>query len=149
MGTQSDLPAKNYALIKTIFLLTDDGDRRLLQTFGLSVARFSALTCLAEDKPLTATDLCQRLLCNKANITRLVDGLEKEGLIARTPDEADGRRTYLTLTAVGKKRWSEANLMYQSSIEARFGCLSTEEEHMLHTLLSQLSSALQDHLRTA
>lgn len=147
MASQSDdLPLKNYMLIKALFLLSDDGDRRLLQQFELSTARFDLLGNLAAHESLTAADLCKLLLCDKANVTRLLDGLEADGLVKRTPDKADGRRTRVTLTAAGRRRWTEANDAHQASIQDRFGKLSLEESRTLQQLLKRLEVTLTEHL---
>jgi DNA-binding MarR family transcriptional regulator len=140
------LPAQSYALIQQIFLLGDDLDRRLLQGFGLSVARFNLLRHLAEQGPLTPTDLCGRLLCDKANVTRLLDGLQGEGLLERSPDPADGRRTQVNLTPAGQLRLAEAALAYHASVQTRFDCLSTPQSLTLSELLQLLKSALQSQL---
>ncbi len=149
MASPSDLSVNNYLLIKNLFLLSDDGDRRLLQSFDLSTARFNLLEQLAASESLTAADLCQRLLCDKANVTRLLDGLEGDGLVKRTPDKADGRRTRVTLTAAGRRRWTEAHEAHQASIRERFGRLSLEEASTLQQLLSRLEADLKASLAAA
>ncbi len=144
-----DLPLENYMLIKGLFLLSDDGDRRLLQQFELSAARYDLLGNLAAHDSLTAADLCKLLLCDKANVTRLLDGLESDGLVRRAPDKADGRRTRVTLTAAGRRRWTEAHEAHQASIRDRFGRLSPEEASTLQQLLSRLEADLKANLAAA
>ena len=146
MADESPIPMQIYQRIKQIFLLGDDGDRRLLQTFGLSVARFDALTHLATRKGLVAADLATLMLCDKANIARLLDSLERDGFVQRSPDETDGRRSCITLTPLGQERWAEAHAAYQMSVIERFGHLSPDEEDSLNIQLSRLMIALQSQL---
>lgn len=146
MTDQSDLGLQNYELIQQIFLLGDDLDRRQLLAFGLSVSRFNLLRHLEKRGRLTATDLCQLLLCDKANVTRLLDGLEREGLVRRTPDNADGRRAYVTLTLAGQTRLKEANEAYQASVLNRFNGFSSQEKLTLNELLGLLKTAFHERL---
>jgi DNA-binding MarR family transcriptional regulator len=147
MDTPPSLPAQSYALIQQIFLLGDDLDRRLLQGFGLSVARFNLLRHLAGQGPLSPGELCGLLLCDKANVTRLLDGLEQATLVERTPHPGDGRRSQVSLTPAGRARLQQAALAYQASVQARFDCLSSDQKLTLSELLQLLKSALQANLR--
>lgn len=101
---------------------------------------------LAERGPLTATDLCTLLLCDKANVTRLLDGLKREGLVKRTPDENDGRRTCITLTPSGETRLKEANEAYRASVINRFSGMSFQEKSTLNEILNRIKKALQEQL---
>jgi DNA-binding MarR family transcriptional regulator len=146
MTETPDLMLQNYSLIQQIFLLGDDLDRRLLAGFDLSVSRFNLLKHLADRGPLTATNLCTLLLCDKANVTRLLDGLEREGLVKRTPDENDGRRTCITLTPTGETRLQEANAAYKASVINRFSGLSLSDKSSLNETLNQIKTTLQEQL---
>jgi len=146
MNETSDLVLQNYSLIQQIFILGDDLDRRLLAAFNLSVSRFNLLKHLADRGSLTATNLCVLLLCDKANVTRLLDGLEREGLVKRTPDQYDGRRTSVTLTPSGETRLQEANSAYAASVIDRFSGLAFQDQSTLNETLNQIKNALQEHL---
>jgi DNA-binding MarR family transcriptional regulator len=146
MIERPDLTLQNYSLIQQVFLIDDDLDRRLLAAFNLSVSRFYLLKHLAERGPLSASDLCALLLCDKANVTRLLDGLEREGLVSRTPDERDGRRTRIALTSSGEVRLKEAAAAHQASVIQRFDALSNEEKSTLNELLGQIKKILQEQL---
>ncbi|MEO8194481.1 MAG: MarR family transcriptional regulator [Gemmatimonadales bacterium] len=80
------------------------GDRleAALDTVGLSMAKHSALTKLAEaGEPLTLSELASRLSCVRSNITQLVDRLEADGLVRRVDDPADRRSIRAELTPLG------------------------------------------------
>lgn len=142
-----DHPAYNlYTLFKEIFLLLDNSDRRLLQSFDLSTARFNALSHLAKHGDLSPSDLRTLLLCDKANVTRLLDGMERAGLVKRTQDKSDGRRTHITPSPDGEKLWHEAKQTHSTYISSRFECLSLEEQQTLRELLDRLKATLQQQL---
>ncbi len=72
---------------------------------GLSMAKFSALTALADaGEPLTLGDLADRLSCVRSNITQLVDRLESDGLVRRVADPSDRRSIRAELTALGAEK---------------------------------------------
>ncbi|MDO8502233.1 MAG: MarR family transcriptional regulator [Gemmatimonadaceae bacterium] len=83
------------------------GDRLelALGTVGLSMAKQSALTKLAEaGEPVTLSELAARLSCVRSNITQLVDRLEADGLVRRVDDPADRRSVRAELTQLGVQK---------------------------------------------
>jgi DNA-binding MarR family transcriptional regulator len=84
-----------------------------LGTVGLSMAKHSALTKLAEaGEPLTLGELAARLSCVRSNITQLVDRLEADGLVRRVDDPDDRRSVRAELTELGveKQKAGQAEL---------------------------------------
>ncbi|WP_027016231.1 MarR family winged helix-turn-helix transcriptional regulator [Comamonas composti] len=59
------------------------------------------LICDSVHEPLRPSDLSQSLDATRTQITRLLDGLEKKGLVLRSLDAQDRRSLQLTLTAAG------------------------------------------------
>ena len=76
-----------------------------LESVGLSMAKHSALTQLAEaGTPLTLSELAARLSCVRSNITQLIDRLEADGLVRRVDDSEDRRSVRAELTELGKQK---------------------------------------------
>jgi DNA-binding MarR family transcriptional regulator len=76
-----------------------------LEPSGLSLAKFGALSKLAAaDEPLPLSTLAERLSCVRSNITQLVDRLEAEKLVVRSPDPHDRRSIRAELTSAGRAR---------------------------------------------
>jgi DNA-binding MarR family transcriptional regulator len=71
---------------------------------GLSIAKFEALSVLVgQDRPISLSELAQKLTCVRSNVTQLVDRLE-DGLVKRIDDPADRRAVRAEVTALGRKR---------------------------------------------
>jgi DNA-binding MarR family transcriptional regulator len=90
----------------------------------------------AETGRLTQSDIGRRMGVTSSNVTRLIDGLEQEGLVRRTSDSSDRRVTYVELTAQGRvlaERIVPAVLQFAMDVANEF----TPEE--LQTLLSLLA----------
>ena len=70
---------------------------------GLSAPRLSALSVVVFGGPLTLGELARAEQVKPPTMTRLVSGLEKEGLVKRKDDPSDGRLTHIEATAKGRK----------------------------------------------
>ena len=83
---------------------------------------------LAEDRRLRRVDLAGRLLLTQGGITRLVAGLERDGLVERVPCPEDGRVAYAHLTAAGAGRLEAAREDHLAEVERLFGDRFSEAE---------------------
>lgn len=70
----------------------------LVRTRGLTLARARALMLLARHPGISQTELAGLLEIENPTVVRLLDGLEKQGLIRRTPAETDRRVKRIDLT---------------------------------------------------
>ncbi|HEX5864232.1 MAG TPA: MarR family transcriptional regulator [Casimicrobiaceae bacterium] len=70
---------------------------------GLSAPRLSALSVVVFGGPLTLGELARAEQVKPPTMTRIVTGLEKEGLVKRKDDPSDGRLTHIEATAKGRK----------------------------------------------
>ena len=70
---------------------------------GLSAARLSALSVLVFGGPRTLGELAAAEHVRPATMTRIVQALEREGLVRREADPDDGRVTRLHATAKGER----------------------------------------------
>lgn len=70
---------------------------------GLSAPRLSALSVIVFRGPLTLSDLAAAEQVRPPTITRLVQALERAGLIERQADPADRRVTRVRATPAGRR----------------------------------------------
>ena len=70
---------------------------------GLSAPRLSALSVVVFGGPLTLGDLARAEQVKPPTMTRIVTGLEKDGLVKRRDDPNDGRRTHIAATPKGQR----------------------------------------------
>jgi DNA-binding MarR family transcriptional regulator len=66
----------------------------------------------APDQRLRMTELAERVLLSRSGLTRLVDRMEREGLVLRALCTEDGRGTYAVLTPSGTQRLRAASGTY-------------------------------------
>ena len=59
---------------------------------------------MAEDQPISLSELAEKLTCVRPNVTQLVDRLEADGLMKRTDDPVDRRGGRAEVTKLGRER---------------------------------------------
>jgi DNA-binding MarR family transcriptional regulator len=85
-------------------------DADLRRHHGLAVIEFDVLITLfnAPDHRLRMSELAERVLLSPAGTTHLVTRLERDGLVRREADPADGRKWFTVLTDNGDRALQEA-----------------------------------------
>jgi DNA-binding MarR family transcriptional regulator len=115
----------------------------LVQTHGLTINDFEVLLHLAraEERALRRVDLADRLLLTASGITRLLEGLERAGYVAKRPCKSDARVTYAVLTDEGLEKLRDAAETHFGGVGEVFEARYTEEElETLGELLSRLTA---------
>ena len=131
-------------LISNSFIHLDDSDRQLMRHFGLTVTQFWALVHLQDEEGRSLSELAGLLICDKSNVTSIVDKLEESGLAERKRGKAGDRRyTRVVLTREGHELRSRAIAARELLIQLRLGDLQSDKLHQLVNSLQRLSEALQ------
>lgn len=78
-----------------------------VRELGLRVPEWRVLACLYDQDGLMITQLAKYSLLEQSRMTRIVDQMEKRGLVVRKSDKGDGRRVRVHLTDAGQKLSSE------------------------------------------
>jgi DNA-binding MarR family transcriptional regulator len=71
---------------------------------GLTPTSTSALATIERHGPLTPSELAVLERVQRPTVTRTLGCLDREGLIERTPDPADGRSALVSVSAPGRER---------------------------------------------
>jgi DNA-binding MarR family transcriptional regulator len=71
---------------------------------GLTPTSLSALATIERHGPLTPSELAKLERVQRPTVTRTLGCLEREGLLERTPDPADGRSSLVSINATGRER---------------------------------------------
>ncbi len=133
-------------MILDIYVMLDDGDRRLLHQFNLSTSQYAALQILHNTQSLRLSDIGERLLLDKSTITRLIDRLERLDLVRRLPDPLDLRVLRVVLTPQGASLRETASAAHANSLARRMNALTDDDQKQLYTLLDKLSVGLRADL---
>jgi DNA-binding MarR family transcriptional regulator len=108
---------------------------QLLRDLGLHRGQELLLMHLWDSGPVRQTELIAVLDSDSATITRMVQRLEKAGLVDRAPDPQDGRATLVSSTSAGDAIRAEIEQMWHDLEAATVGDLpSTTLDPMLEAL---------------
>lgn len=77
--------------------------RRVDDAYGFSAARLSALSVVVFGGPTALGRLARAEQVSAPTMSKLVDALEREGLVTREPDERDRRAVVVAATEEGKR----------------------------------------------
>jgi DNA-binding MarR family transcriptional regulator len=112
-----------------------------LSTVGLSVPRLAALQRLVDaGGSLPLGQLADRLACVKSNVTQLVDRLEAEGLVTRSPDPEDKRSRLAIITETGRQIHQDGARIQRQVEEELFATLSVDDSVRLSEIITKLKN---------
>jgi DNA-binding MarR family transcriptional regulator len=82
----------------------------------------------AADQRLRPVELSKAVLLTRSGITRLVQGLEREGLVERTPCPDDARGFLVALTPAGEELVTRARRTHLAGVAELFADRYSDEE---------------------
>jgi DNA-binding MarR family transcriptional regulator len=111
---------------RAITLWESRADAELGAVHGLGLSELAALHRLLEAPGgrLRRVDLSRALALTPSGVTRLLDPLERRGIVSREADERDARATYVVLTRTGKTLARDATATATTIAEGILGSLS-------------------------
>jgi DNA-binding MarR family transcriptional regulator len=116
-----------------------------LRPHGLTFARYEALVLLSFSRTgrLPMRVMGERLQLHPTSVTNIVDRLEADGLVKRTPHPTDRRTTLIEITDAGRDR-REAATQAVTDIDFGLRGLTTRQTKQLSTLLARVRKAVGD-----
>lgn len=113
---------------------------------GLPLTQYEVLLHLSEspDGRLRMRDLADSVLLSPSGLTRLVDRMERAGLVARDTCSSDRRGSFAVLTAEGKATLRRAAPIHLRGIAEYFAAhVSDEEADAISAALARIAAALK------
>jgi DNA-binding MarR family transcriptional regulator len=105
----------------------------------LPPAQALVLTNLSAPAPMR--ELAEWLSCEPSNVTGIVDGLERRGLVARQPDPTDRRVKHVVLTEEGRRRRAELHTRSNAQADMIFGLSDADRSHLRDLLTRVLDNS--------
>lgn len=118
-------------------------EARLMGAHGLTLSDYDVLVQLARapERKLRNIELAKAVVLTRSGVTRLVDGLEKDGLVMRSSCPSDKRGSFVALTDDGLARLrAAADTHLQGVRELFLERLGREGREQMDALLSELPS---------
>ena len=117
--------------------------RPMLRDHGLTEQQWRVVRALADYDRIDASELARRSFLLAPSLTRILQYLESEKLVKRLTDANDQRRSVLSLTAKGRKLFSDVapdSAALYEEIESSFG---TERLALLYELLEEFHRTIE------
>ena len=118
------------ALLRAHATATRRLSAQLSADHGLTINDYEVLLRLARapERQMRRVDLAGQVLLTASGITRLLDGLEREGFVARASCDTDRRVVYALLTDAGKEKLVEATATHVAQINELFAERFAEDD---------------------
>jgi DNA-binding MarR family transcriptional regulator len=109
-------------LLRVHAALVKDLDAELEARHGLPLTSYEVLRSLrkAPGGKLRMAELAEHALLSRSGMTRLIDRLEREGMVGRSTCDKDGRGCYAVVTEQGIAAVEEARATYIAVVRAGF-----------------------------
>ena len=114
--------------------LSRELDAELTAAHGLPLSTYEVLLFLADSPEghMRMSDLADSVLLSRSGLTRLVDRLERDGLVERRSCPGDARGMNAVITAAGRERFARARRTHLDGVRRRYlDHLSQREQELL------------------
>lgn len=111
---------------------------------GLSPTQMATLASIHRSGPLTPSELAEIERVKRPTMTRTLAYLEREGLVERTPDPADGRSSLVAVNEAGRERLARLRRRKSAYLARRLRKLSPEEVETLARAAELLDRMRED-----
>ena len=149
-AARPDLDVAAMAVLGRLARAARLADARLGVTFaahGLDAASFDVLATLrrnGEPFRLTPTEIQQSAMVTSSAIAQRLNRLERDGLVFRSPNAADGRGTVVSLTPAGRALIDRALPDHVANQEWMLAGLTDAQRADLATMLQALAESLAE-----
>jgi len=100
MSTKAEVTGRIVELLQLVIASSVMSNERIARSMGINVVDLQALGFIARaGAPLTAGEISQQTELPTSTTTRVLDRLEKHGLIERSADPNDRRRVVVRVSA--------------------------------------------------
>ena len=129
----------SYILIG-IHRIVKDLDRetaRVSSSYGLTFPQFMVLEALLSKGSLTVGEIKEKILSSNGTIPVIINNLVKQGMVRRTKDPDDQRRSLVELTDKGRELIERVYPENEKIFTERFGIWTKEEKKELMSLIGR------------
>jgi DNA-binding MarR family transcriptional regulator len=114
------------------------------QQTPLTPAQYYLLLALSHEPELGVGEMAAAAGCSSPTATRMLDGLERDGVVAREPSTEDRRRTIVSLTPKGKRLLALQRRHSHAKKQRLYDQLSPAERHQTEDLLHRLAEVIAE-----
>ncbi len=145
-----DIAIEVLTYIRQVVRRISEHSKYLAREVGLTVPQLMCLKAIGEleeqEGEITVAMIGKIVQLSPATVSRIIDRLERAGLVERERRSKDRRRVCLSLTAAGLERFQTLPIPLQEQFITRIRALTKDErEHILDALrrIAELMDATQ------
>lgn len=116
---------------------------RRIHIAALSEAEFLLTAIIAENDGLPMSELCERAMMLKQQVTRLVNQLEEKGMMERRRSQTNRRVVHLHATQAARQLMEDVRAAVRQEMEAALRALDDETLEAYLRAMQTLNSVLQ------
>lgn len=114
------------------------GIRGSVEKYGLTIAQFGVLEMVYHLGPQNQACIGRKLLWSAGNVVKVVDNLERDGLVRRVADSRDRRARIVELTGRGRQLLETVFEEHLAALIRVFAVLNADEQVTLGQLCRKL-----------
>jgi DNA-binding MarR family transcriptional regulator len=131
----------SYRLHRVANLLSRGAELRYRREFGVSLWEWRTVALLGGAKEAQSlNELARAAGMDKSQMSRVVAGLTKKGIVVREVDSSDGRGIRLSLAPKGKTLYQKLIHAASERNDAFLGCLTGQERKYLELAMTKLAN---------
>ncbi|MBU1043586.1 MAG: MarR family transcriptional regulator [Candidatus Omnitrophica bacterium] len=138
--------ARHEAVLNIVYTANflDKISRSFFSSFDITEAQYNVMVIIKlEKRKLTQVEISERMVSSRANITSLIDKLQKKNYVRRLAVVGDRRVHQIELTAQGIKKLEAVEPQYIKIIEQNMKRVSLEESRSLNRLLEKIRESFK------
>ena len=113
-------------------------EQDVVKSSGLSPVQMHAIEIVGHWASLRMKDLAKKMGVTTGTLTVMIDRLEQQGLLRRTPHETDRRSYLITLTEKGQDLFAEHHQYHLRLTEEITATLSKDERTLFGVVLEKI-----------
>ena len=142
----SDLAHEVLSSLRQVFRRIAEHSKHLSRVAGLTVPQVVCLRTIGklheQGDEINVVQVARLVQLSSATVSRIIDRLERGGLVVRERRSADRRRVCLSLTATGAERYRTLPIPLQEDFLERFRALSDVERQDIFAALRRISELM-------
>lgn len=116
---------------------------KVLKPYGLTLEQFVPLKHLFFEPGATQRQICEGTKKTPANMTRILDRLEKKSLVKRRENPKDRRASLVFLTDKGEALVNEVSSLFESYSDEVIVGITEKEQQITRNVLKKMENNIQ------
>ena len=130
---------------RTSRAITNDLNKRFSEAaLGVTAEQWRVLTALWEHDGLTQNELSRAIAQEKTGVSRLVDGLERRGLVVRNSDPRDQRIKRINLSGKAEEQRPRLESLAQETLDKARSGISRDDLETCMSVLQKMQENMAE-----